>query len=562
MKSSASVPQGIQLLNEATFVVFDTETTGLRAEKERLLEIAAVKVVRGEVVDRFETLVNPQIPIPQRVYRVHRISNSMVQWEKTASEVLPAFVEFIGDAVLVGHHVRFDVRFLAAELRRAGMPALENHTLCTVRLARRLLRGLPRKSLGALKMHFGIETGPAHRAMADAEATYEVLLRLLPLYLAAKGEDSASALLKFQHSPYSESGPVPKHLEDLRENVLPNVPGSPGVYFMQDQAGRLLYIGKALNLRRRVGSYFMGLESRPERTRKLMRSLREITWTETPTELSAILLEHRLRKEHHPPFNRADKRASTLRYAAAPFLRIGAEESDRRVTVVRHIRDDGAAYYGPFRKRRQARTIVEAFFALYGEENEAEWQRKAGVSSLQTMHLGGSLSPEGIVVLNAFLRETSDEVFLRLDERMRAAADAWEFESASETRDWILQLEALERKEYVTGVSVYDRNAAIVLDDEDEVEIHAIRYGLRVSEIVLENPVEPAEREAACRSIAEAFGPSHTRPARFSIAESGVIHLVALWLHRELDYATILPWHEGMDPEEFAQTVMNSVGKD
>jgi DNA polymerase-3 subunit epsilon len=167
------------LLEEATFVVTDTETTGTRAGEDRIIEIGAVRVQGGEVVDTFQQLIDPGRHVPRRITRITGLSTASVFGEPTAREVLPRYLEFLGDSVLVAHNLPFDLRFLQAELDLAGLPPIENEAVCTVRLARRLLPSLPSRGLTALAKHFGITNSARHRALGDAEATADILLRFL-----------------------------------------------------------------------------------------------------------------------------------------------------------------------------------------------------------------------------------------------------------------------------------------------------------------------------------------------------------------------------------------------
>ena len=134
-------------VSDATFVVTDTETTGLKAEEHRVIEIGAVKVEDGDVVDRFQQLVNPQRSIPGRITKLTGITTGMVFEAPTMEEVMPAYLDFLGDGILTAHNLSFDKGFLEAECERLGRGPLSNETLCTVRLARRLLPGLDSKGL-------------------------------------------------------------------------------------------------------------------------------------------------------------------------------------------------------------------------------------------------------------------------------------------------------------------------------------------------------------------------------------------------------------------------------
>lgn len=174
--------QGSPLLDECAFAVVDVETTGMRAgETDRITEIAVV-VVRGgrrEVV--FESLVNPGRPIPPAICAITNITNEMVQAAPTFAEVADQVLAALAGRVFVAHNARFDWNFLSAEVRRARDLALDGPRLCTVRLARRLVKGVRSCGLDNLTQHFGFDNPARHRATGDALVTADLLVRLLRL---------------------------------------------------------------------------------------------------------------------------------------------------------------------------------------------------------------------------------------------------------------------------------------------------------------------------------------------------------------------------------------------
>ena len=168
-------------LSQVTFCVVDLETTGGGAE-DAITEFGAVKVRGGEVLGEFQTLVNPKAHIPALIAVLTGITDAMVADAPSLGEVLPAWLEFAGDAVLVAHNARFDLGFLSAEFRRVAPTPLSDLLLgqvCTVRLARKLLAHLPRRNLDAVSHHYGVEITDRHRASGDALATAAVLQGLL-----------------------------------------------------------------------------------------------------------------------------------------------------------------------------------------------------------------------------------------------------------------------------------------------------------------------------------------------------------------------------------------------
>ncbi|MDQ1726108.1 MAG: polymerase subunit epsilon, partial [Frankiaceae bacterium] len=243
-------------LRDVTFVVVDLETTGGSAAADgRITEIGAVKVRGGEVLGEFATLVDPGMPIPPFITVLTGITNQMVVAAPRIDEVLPAFLEFAAGAVLVAHNAPFDVGFLRAACAAAERPWPVFDVLDTCRLARKALTRdeVPNVKLGTLAAHFHSPVTPAHRALADAQATVHVLHCLMER-LGAVGVQSWDELRSF----CSQVSPAQRRKRHLADPL----PTTPGVYLFRDAGGRVLYIGKSVNLRARVRSYFVASEPR------------------------------------------------------------------------------------------------------------------------------------------------------------------------------------------------------------------------------------------------------------------------------------------------------------
>lgn len=167
-------------LSTTGFVVFDLETTGAKTPPCRVTEIGAYKVIGGEIVGEFHTLVNPEMPIPFFITMLTGINDSMVRDAPKFGEVAADFLNFIGDSVLVAHNAGFDMRFLNYEVNRLFEDyRLANPSLCTVQLSRKLLPDIENHKLKTVAEHFSVELINHHRANADALATAKIFINLL-----------------------------------------------------------------------------------------------------------------------------------------------------------------------------------------------------------------------------------------------------------------------------------------------------------------------------------------------------------------------------------------------
>src|SRR5436190_2859501 len=233
-----------QPLHQVTFCVIDLETTGGSAETCSITEIGAVKLCGGECLGTFQTLVAPGCAIPRSITALTGITESMVTPAPPVEAVLPTLLEFVGGAVIVGHNVRFDVSFLDAALLRADRPRLTNPIIDTCAVARRLAREeVPDCRLHTLASRFRLPHRPTHRALDDALATGDLLHALLERAAAygVLGLDDLVALPTMGGHPQA-----------AKLRMTSRLPRAAGVYMFRDRAGRVLYVGKATNLRARV----------------------------------------------------------------------------------------------------------------------------------------------------------------------------------------------------------------------------------------------------------------------------------------------------------------------
>lgn len=192
-------------IDDATFVVVDVETTGMSAGEDRMTEIAMMKVRNGVLVDEYSTLINPLVSISHFITDLTGIDNVMVQDAPTAREIMPDVAEFLKDSVFVAHNAAFDWGFVSQAARRERGIELENPTLCTVKLSRRILPMLTSKSLGPVAQFLEVNIPQRHRASGDAYATALILIKFLSYLKKKHAIQTVEELLHFQSSARTAS---------------------------------------------------------------------------------------------------------------------------------------------------------------------------------------------------------------------------------------------------------------------------------------------------------------------------------------------------------------------
>jgi DNA polymerase III subunit epsilon len=331
-------------LSEVTFCVVDLETTGGSPSESRITEIGAVKVRAGERVGTLRTFVNPGMPIPPFITHLTGIDDAAVRDAPSIGDVLPTLDEFVRGSVFVAHNARFDFSFVNAELQAHGFPLLPGPPICTARLARRVVwPDVPNVRLGTLAEYFRTAVRPTHRALADAEATAEVLHGLLDLGGRLGIVTLGDLFLAVTARGRPNYGKI---------RLADDLPSAPGVYLFKGRDGRVLYVGKSKNLRSRVKSYFYGDERK--QIDDLLAETHGVEGVVCGSELEALVVEARLIHAHEPKYNRRGK--TWRRYA---YLRIDTTEAYPRIKVVREPKG-GGAFLGPFATASQARLAKEA----------------------------------------------------------------------------------------------------------------------------------------------------------------------------------------------------------
>jgi DNA polymerase-3 subunit epsilon len=420
-------------LRDVRFVVVDLETTGGSPRDSRITEIGAVLVAGGERIATFQALVNPEEPIPAFISQLTGIDDFLVREEPPIEAVLPAFLEFARGAVFVAHNARFDFSFLNENLVRLDYPTLEGPPVCTAKLARRVVwPDVPNVRLQTLAQYFRTRVKPTHRALEDAMACAEVLDGLLDL----GGRLGILTLGDLREAVRARGRP---HYGKIR--LADPLPHAAGVYRFVGRDGRVLYVGKARDLRARVKSYFYG-DGR-KKIENLLGEVRHVEGDVTPGgELEALVLEARLIHEHEPKYNR---RGKTWRRFA--YLKVDPSEAYPRLKVVhRAAHDDGCTYLGPFSASGAARLAKEALEDVVPLRSCTRAMRpRTRFAPCALADIGrcpapcdGRTDPEryGELVRDLLSSlESPDGLLAALEAKMWRLADAERFEEAASVRD-------------------------------------------------------------------------------------------------------------------------------
>jgi len=276
------------------YAIVDIETTGGYAASHGITEISIQVFDGNSVTEKFETLVNPRQPIPRFIQAMTGITDEMVEAAPEFEDVASTIYNLLNDKIFVAHNVNFDYSFVKAHLEQYGY-SLNLKKLCTVRLSRKLLPGYPSYSLGKLCHSLGIIIANQHRAGGDTDATVELFKKILH-------EDRNNFIQKSLQRNSKEfilPPNVPKeHFDQL--------PYTPGVYYFHDEKGKIIYVGKARNIRYRVNSHFSN-NSQSRQKQNFLRYTHAISHQPCATELMACILESTEIKKLWPIFNYSQK---------------------------------------------------------------------------------------------------------------------------------------------------------------------------------------------------------------------------------------------------------------
>ncbi len=570
------------LLNKAEFVVIDTETTGLRPGADRVIEVAAVRIRAGRITESFQSLLNPQRRLPPFIERFTGITQEMVNEAPVAALVMPALLEFIDGAPLVGHNVGFDLNFLTHEADRLDL-SFPIDGFDTIPLARRFLPGLKRFKLDMVAAYLHIQTANRHRAFGDAEVTAEVFLRILTL-AQQQGILTLGYLRQRLQLPVAWSGDITQITKKERRqagadsslsasvvaSVRPNgnlflnpawkrdFPLKPGVYLMKDAANQVIYVGKAKCLKDRLSSYYSQPLGYTRKMDGLLQNVKEIETRVLGSELEALLVESRLIKELQPVYN-----VQLRNYELYPFIKIDIQHAFPRVYATREVAADGARYFGPFRSRRMVDVTIELIQKIFPVRTCTRSLPPVAKSSEPCLrfHLGRCAGPcagdadvEGyqqmIAQICAFLGGESEDLMERLRRQMMEAAQQLNFERATWLRDAIRSAdEVLIGQRLITG-AVESNNLFIVYPSAqaDCNEIFLIRHGRMVEQRCV--PHEMSMMHDAMMDLLQRAAQLGEPPSVVGKAEVDQINIISRWIHHHSRDRAFFPFRQALVHED------------
>ncbi|MGV9710234.1 DEDD exonuclease domain-containing protein [Gordonia sp. NPDC003424] len=479
-------------LFDTTLVVVDLETTGGSPTDDRITEIGAVKIRGGEVIGEFATLVDPGCRIPPQIVTLTGITEAMVTDAPRIGEVLPSFVEFARGAILVAHNARFDMGFLRHNAARLDIDWPFAAGLCTVTMARRILTRdeAPSVRLSALADLFRVSVKPTHRALDDARATVEVFHHLLER-VGNQGVGTYREL-----TAYLPATADPRLR--AKRSMAAHLPARPGVYLFRGPSAEVLYVGTAVDLRRRVMSYFTGNDPRRRMAEMVMLATR-VEHVECAHALEAGVRELRLLAAHAPAYNRRSTQPHRGWWVTLSAERFGRLKVTRR---------PGEVSVGPVGNRTTAAAIADLITSAAGLRScttrlgkaTHHWCRSESVGGPR---IGGCQAASDrpltlsdylprIDAAQSLLSGSSDALLDVMTARLTRLAEAQMFESAARQRDRLsATIDTLARCQRLGALCAIAELVVAHPDQRGGWELAVIRHGRLASAGVARRGVAP-----------------------------------------------------------------------
>lgn len=522
-------PMADLALADTTFVVVDLETTGGRAnastpggdDHDAITEIGAVKIRGGVVLGELATLVDPGRSIPPQIVQLTGITSAMVHDAPRIETVLPAFLEFARGAVLVAHNAGFDIGFLRAAAQRLDITWPRPPVLCTVRLARRVLTRdeAPSVKLSALARLFSATNTPTHRALDDARATVDVLHGLIER-VGNQGVHSYPEL-----RAYLPDATAPQR---RKRHLANGVPSRPGVYLFRGPSEEVLYIGTAVDLRRRVSQYFTGADPRT-RMKEMVALATRVDHVECAHELEAGVRELRLLAAHAPPYNRRSKFPRRWWWITL------TDEAFPRFSVVRAPRT--SRMIGPFTSRADAVCAVDVLARGTGVRTCTARLSRSALHLCEERELSPCPATRGADMTGYagaaqraadLLDGVEDAAFRTVLTQIEALASLHRYETAARLRDHTAAaVQATWRGQRLQALAAVDELIAARPDGHGGWELAVIRHGQLASAGCARRGVPPMPVVEAIAAAAQAILPQQAPLGGALVEETA---LLTRWL--------------------------------
>ena len=446
--------------DDAEYSVLDVETTGLAPRYNGIIEIGIVKVKGLKIVDKYCSIVNPGRPIPYYISEFTGITDDDTYNAPLFEDIVDDILKFISGSVFVAHNLSFDRSFINKEFLMIDRERPDNPQLCTLKLAKQIYPELKSKSLGSLSQHLNVKLLNAHRALPDAEATAHVLIKMLKEIKKKNEVETLNDLLSLQVISSQKESKI-KISKHLKEDVL-SLPEAPGVYYFINSKGKVIYIGKAKSLSKRVRSYF--LLTAPRKAKKIIKQTRRIKYEITNSELTALLSEAELIKKINPRHNYQLKH-----YGNKYFLRINQTHRFPDIGISNKFDFDGNDYFGLFVTKKKAEIVFElinkAFTLRECSEQEFLKNKRCFLAEIERC-----LAPCEIIDTESyneelnkvyeFLYGKNQELLNRLLNKMKFYSERQKYEKAGEIK---LLIDLILSQTHKTSILQEPVNSANVL---------------------------------------------------------------------------------------------------
>ncbi|MBH39844.1 MAG: hypothetical protein CL790_01285 [Chloroflexi bacterium] len=500
----ASWTHGTVFVDEAEFVVFDVETNGGRGGRHRVIEIGALRLIGGKVIDHYSSLVRLPRRVSRFVTRYTGITNEMLTDAPPIETVLEDFRVFQASSTLVAHNLPADLAYLNNEALWADRPLFPGDGIDTMELSATLMPKREGNSLAAALAAAGIQDAPSHRALEDARVTAELFLFLLQRLPDKK---ASVATLRTTAANGGPEGRLPRRSRELARWASRSLPPAPGVYMFRDSDAQTLYVGKTVSLQKRVRSHFTDSTGFIRRRDGMLDRITSIDWEPTGSELRALVREAELIETLAPEYNIQRQRRPGRR-----FICLGPANA-ALINTASEVREGTETYVGPFPTTRDALLAANTARRIFGlptrkspDQSVAGWRRDGAIA-----FLGKGRKAAQAVISQAPSHADQRRDILRRIRRVR-----------------------IVRTPIRGGPGA---NPALVVTSgavPGAVELARIDDGLITAIASLTHPKKRELRETL-RNLQEA-------PMRSSSTTTNEQHIVLSWLHAHMDTPEILAW--------------------